>query len=358
MNRLDMYTLGRFLSILAGSLLCIDIVFVAGDFVGSIRIWHDRSARDIRDYYVAAIPYILFLVSPIAVLLSGMFTVAGFSRRLELMAMHAAGRPLWRILLPIWVACIAYSGALVWASDTILPKANQERVRIRPPKKSMMLDEAPYRMDFAYKAGKDGILFFRDFAQPTLSGSRVVWSRSSVGKVSERIDCREARWDGKAWLLRDGYRRTFDTAQRLLTATKFDSMRLASTDAKPEDLVSKKTLPETMTRKELAARIEALRRAGEPVAAWESEAGFKVSSPWTTAIVSLLGTALAALVGRRGQAMAFGAGIFLAFCYYVAVRAGLALGHAGDLTPFQAAWSPHAFFLLLGLGFLWRASRT
>jgi len=357
-NRLDLYTLGRFLSILAGALVCIFVVFIAVDYVGSIRIWHDRSAADIRAYYVAAIPYILFLVSPIAVLLAGMFTVAGFSRRLELMAMHAAGRPLWRVLLPVWLASTAVSGLLFWASDSVLPRANQERVRIRPPKKSMVLDEAPYRMDFAYKAGKDGVLFFRDFSQPTLSGTRVIWARASEGRATERIDCREARWDGKAWVLRSGYRRTFDTAMNLLSATRFDSLRLVSGDARPEDLVSHKTLPETMTSAELKARIEALRRAGEPVQAWESELGFKKSSPWTTAIVSILGTALAALVGRRGQAMAFGAGIFLAFCYYVAVRAGLALGHAGDLTPEQAAWAPHALLLLLGTGFLWRASRT
>ena len=358
MNRLDLYTLGRFLSILFGALLCISVVFVAVDYVGSIRIWHDRSAADIRAYYIAAIPYILFLVSPIAVLLSGMFTVTGFSRRLELMAMHAAGRPLWRVLLPIWLASVAYSGLLAWGADSVLPRANQERVRIRPPKKSMVLEDAPYRMDFAYRAGKDGVLFFRDFAQPTLSGSRVVWTRAVEGRVLERVDCRDARWDGRSWMLRDGFRRTFDTGMRLSSARRFDSMRLESADARPEDLVSRKTLPETMTSRELEERIVSLRRAGEPVAAWESELGYKRSSPWTTAIVSLLGTALAALVGRRGQAMAFGAGIFLAFCYYVGVRAGLALGHAGDLTPQQAAWAPHAFFLFLGTVFLWRASRT
>jgi len=246
----------------------------------------------------------------------------------------------------------------VWASDTILPRANQERVRIRPPKQSMILDEAPYRMDFAYKAGKDGILFFRDFSQPTLSGMRVVYARTSNGFARERIDSREARWNGKAWIFRNGFRRIFDTTVRMTSCSRFDSLVVAIPDARPEDLVSKKTLPETMTRKELAERILALRRAGEPTVAWEAEAEFKKSAPWIIAIVSLLGTSLAALVGRRGQAMAFGIGIFLAFCYYVAVRAGLALGHAGDLTAMQAAWAPHALFLLLGSGFLWRASRT
>ena len=358
MSRLDRYMLGRFLSILAGALVCISIVFVAVDYVGAIRIWHDRTLQDVRSYYVAAIPYILFLVSPIAVLLAGMFTVAGFSRRLELMAMHAAGLPLWRILLPIWIFSIAYSGAWVWASDTILPRANQERVRIRPPKHNAALEESPYRMDFAYKAGKDGILFFRDFSQPTLSGTRAIYARTALGSAMERIDSREARWNGKAWIFRDGYRRTFDTAVGMTTFSKFDSLTVSIPDARPEDLASHKTLPETMTRRELADRILALRRAGEPVAAWESEAEFKVSAPWVTAIISLLGTALAALVGRRGQALSFGVGIFLAFCYYVAVRAGLALGHAGDLTPLQAAWAPHGIFLLFGLGFLWRASRT
>lgn len=358
MNRLDRYVLGRFLVILLGGLLGISVIFVAVDYVGAIRIWNDRSFHDIRNYYIAAIPYILFLVSPIAVLLAGMFTVVGFTRRLELMAMHAAGRPLWRILLPIWVASLAYSGAWVWASDAILPKANFERVKIRPPKKSIALENAPFKMDYAYKAGRDGILFFRDFAQANLSGTKTIYARSHRDAILERIDSRQSRWTGTSWLFIDGYRRQFDTTGILTSFRKFDSLELAITDAKPEDLVSKKALPETMNMKEILERIEALRRAGEPVVAWEAEVEFKKSSPWVIAIVSLLGTALAALVGRRGQAVAFGVGIFLAFSYYVAMRAGLALGHASELTPVKAAWGPHAFFLVLGLGFLWRASRT
>ncbi|HNY30737.1 MAG TPA: LptF/LptG family permease [Fibrobacteria bacterium] len=357
-TRLDRYVLGRFLALFVGGLLAIFVIFVAVDYVGAIKTWHDKPAGLIRDYYVAAIPYILFLVSPIAVLLAAMFTVAGFARRLEMMAMHAAGRPLWRILMPIWLFAIAYSGVWVWISDSILPKANMERVRIRAPKKRTALQESTYRLDYAYKAGKDGMLFFRDFSQTNLTGTRTIFSRGREASLLERLDARQSHWNGDSWVFVDGIRRTFDTAGVLSAFEKFDTLVLKIDDAKPEDLVSKKTLPETMTTSELRERIRALRRAGEPVTAWEAEVEFKKSSPWVIAVVSIIGTALAALVGRRGQALSFGVGIFVAFCYYVAIRTGLALGHAGDLTPLQSAWLPHVFFVVLGIGFLWRAART
>ncbi|QQS04062.1 MAG: LptF/LptG family permease [Fibrobacterota bacterium] len=357
-TRLDRYVLGRFLALFLGGILAIFVIFVAVDYVGAIKTWNDKPIKMIRDYYIAAIPYILFLVSPIAVLLAAMFTVAGFSRRLELMAMHAAGRPLWRILLPIWLVAIAYSGAWVWISDSILPKSNMERVRIRAPKKRTALQDAPYRLDYAYKAGKDGMLFFRDFSQTNLTGTRTIYSRGKDATLLERLDARQSRWNGDAWVFIDGHQRTFDSSGILASFKTFDTLVVKIDDAKPEDLVSKKTLPETMTSKELKERIKSLRRAGEPVIAWEAEIEFKKSAPWVIAVVALIGTALAALVGRRGQALSFGVGIFVAFCYYVAIRTGLALGHAGELTAFQAAWLPHVFFVVLGLGFLWRAART
>ncbi len=359
MTRLDRYVLGRFLVLLAGSLLAISIVFVAVDYIGAIRIWNDRSSADIRAYYLHSIPYILFLVSPIAVLLSGMFTVVGFARRLELAAMFGAGRPLWRILLPIWVAAIAYSGFWAWASEQVLPHSNHERVRIRPPKKNVSFTESSYRMDFAYKTGNDGILFFRDYSGPTSSGTQVSFSRNDrPGRMLERIDARSAAWVDSAWVFRTGFRRVFDTSGNLAELRSFDSLRMRIPEAMPEDLITRKTYPDEMTRAEVLEKVSALRRTGEPATAWEAEAEFKRSGPWVTAIVGLMGTALASLMGRRGQALAFGIGIFLAFSFYVAVRAGLALGHAGQLSALQAAWAPHALFLALGMVFLWRASRT
>jgi len=358
-NRLDRYVLGRFLAILFGCLLAISIVFVAVDYIGAIRTWADRDRSEILTYYKYALPYILFLVSPIAVLLAGMFTVAGFSRRLELAAMLGAGRPLWRILLPIWIAGVAYSGFWVWAGENVLPHANQERIRIRAPRHQNNFDDTPWKMDFAWRAAPSVTFFFRDYNGTVGTGSRttVTWV-DSLQRVTDRIDAATVRWDGTSWNFVDGIRRTFQPGGPLRTFRKFDSLEISIPLSHPEDLVSRKNLPDEMSRREILKRIEALRAAGEPSLAWEAEAEFRRSSPWVTAIVALIGTALAALVGRRGQALAFGAGILLAFAFYVAVRAGLALGHAGTLTPLQSAWWAHGFFLTLGMVLLWRASRT
>lgn len=361
MNRLDRYVLGRFLAILLGCLLAISIVFVAIDYIGAIRTWADRDRAEILSYYKNALPYILSLVSPIAILLACMFTVAGFARRLELAAMFGAGRPLWRILLPIWIAAAAYSGVWVWASEHVLPQANQERIRIRAPRQKGAFRESPWKIDFAWRAAPGTTFFFRDYNGTTNTGSRVTLSRfDSSRRLVDRIDAQTVSWNQASgnWSFQDGIRRQFDTAGTLASFAKFDTLLLKSDGGRPEDLLSRKQLPDEMTSVEMHRRIEALRAAGEPVFAWESEVEFRRSSPWISFIVSLIGTALAALYGRRGQALAFGIGILLAFTFYVAVRVGLALGHAGTLTAMESAWWPHAFFTLLGLGLLWRASRT
>lgn len=359
MNRLDRYVLGRFLVILLGCLLAISIVFVAVDYVGAIRTWADRDRADILAYYKHSLPYILFLVGPIAVLLASMFTVAGFARRLELAAMLGAGRPLWRILLPIWIAGAAYAGFWHWAADNLMPHANQERIRIRAPKRKTAFSETPWKLDFAWRAAPGVTFFFRDYNGTTGTGTRltVAWVDSSH-KLVDRIDAQSGTWTGSSWKLREGIRRVFDSSGRLDTFFRFDTFDLTVEGSHPEDLLRKKNLPDEMSRKEMLSRVNALKQAGEPTSAWEAEAEFRRSSAWVSAIVVLIGTSLAALVGRRGQALAFGAGILLAFGFYISVRVCLALGHAGTLTPLESAWWAHGVFLFFGLVLLWRASRN
>jgi lipopolysaccharide export system permease protein len=341
------------------AMLAVLVIFVAVDYVGALRQWNDKPFEEIRRYYFFATPYIVFLASPIALLLATLFTFAGFARRLELMAMLAAGRPFWRVALPVWCVGILYTVAWVKLQEDVLPRCNHERLKIREPKKSVFKANA-IRTDFAYMAGRNEPMFFRTYSSQSREGWDVTYSRTAKdGRLAERVDAYHVRWEDRgAWVFLKAKVRDFDTAGNLVRYAILDSLVIPLEGAKPEDLISTKVQPEEMTLKELGARVQSLRRSGEDTHAYESEMVFKRSSPWINAIVVLIGSGLAALLGRRGQALAFGLGIFLAFAFYASARLGLALGHSGAISAFWAGWAPNLFFLAIGLGLLWRAGRN
>jgi lipopolysaccharide export system permease protein len=357
--KLDFYVLRRFLSIFLMAMVAVLVIFVAVDYIGALRLWNDKTPDEVRRYYLFATPYIIFLSSPIALLLATLFTFAGFARRLELMAMLAAGRPFWRIALPVWLAGIAYTGLWIKLQEDVMPRYNHERLKIRQPKKSVFKANAT-RTDFAYMAGKNEPMFFRTYSSQTREGWDVTYSRQfRDGLLAERIDASHVRWDDKgAWVFKRAKVRSFDSLGNMVKYAVKDSLVLPLGGARPEDLISTKVQPEEMTLVELGERVQSLRRAGEETHAYEAEMVFKRTSPWINAIVVLIGSALAALLGRRGQALAFGLGIFLAFAFYASARLGLALGHSGAISAFWAGWAPNLVFLVIGMGLLWRASRN
>ena len=357
--KLDLYVVRRFLYIFALALLAVLVIFVAVDYIGAIRIWADKTPQEVRRYYLYAIPYIVFLSSPIALLLATLFTMAGFARKLELMAMLAAGRPFWRVALPVWLLGIAYTGAWIKLQEDVLPRCNHERLKIRQPRKSVFVSTTS-RNDFAYMAGGKEPMFFRTYSSQSKEGWDVTLSRPfGEGHLRERIDAYHVRWDSTgAWVFQRVRSRVFDSTGKLKSYRSLDTLRVPLEGTKPEDLVSTKVQPEEMSLSELAERVRSLRRAGEPSHAYEAEMVFKRSSPWINAIVVLIGSALAALLGRRGQALAFGLGLFLAFSFYASARLGLALGHSGAVSAYWAGWAPNVFFLAIGLGLLWRANRN
>ena len=103
MRIIHRYVLLRFAHSLGVSALGFVVIFIVVDLSNSISAYLDRGATagEIATYYAWSVPYFLFLVLPMAMLLGSLFCIGGLARRNELSAMKVSGISLYRILLPI-----------------------------------------------------------------------------------------------------------------------------------------------------------------------------------------------------------------------------------------------------------------
>jgi len=343
---LDRYILARYLMALGMALVAFLAIFVVLDLFEKLDDFLDQSVpgQVIVQYYIFRIPEILLLMLPVGMLLACLFSLGAHARSNELLAITSSGVSLRRALLPVLVAAFVVSLLSLVTGETIAPIA-AERVRtveeeyLKPGKKTI----ARVRTNLSFM-GEGGRLYWigrldtqkgrmTDLVIQTLSGNTLI----------ERIDAKEAVWEEGSWVFRDGYFRRFQEGE-LEEAVPFDIRVENGIPETPRDLAKVQKNPRQMSYQELSEYIEKAQSSGAEVQKELVDLHMKTAFPFTNFLIVLLGSPLASLLRRGGNALGFSMALAISFLYYLAIRVGQSLGYNGVLPPPLAAWSANILF--------------
>lgn len=352
------HILNGFLGLFLLCFLCAVLIFSVIDFVGNSRIWLTRPASDRYQYYLNYLPYIAYLVCPIAILLASVFSVGKLAKQLELVALRSAGVPILKILSPVIVFGILLSAGMFVFQDRVLPDANHRRFQINEPGSDGYSGGNPTeRTNYTYTAQDGTLLYFQYYNGVRKQGDNVTALRLHNGKPVFRVDAVSLRWvPDSGWTFSNGMRREF--AGDSVHAEDFREWRFAAFQDRPEDLLDDRTYPDEMSMGELHKRITVLLRNGEPAHALKTHWHFRIASAMVNFFMVVMGTALAVNAVRTGLARNFGIALLITFLYYVALRLGLVMGENGSLPPVTAAWFGNLVFAPLGFFLWWKAARA
>jgi len=351
--------LKMFLIVVCGAIL----IFVVIDFVGNIKTWLARDMKLVGDYYLSYLPYILYLITPVALFIAVLASVGNMARHLEMSAMQSSGQSPFKTLLPIFMLGIFLSLGSYEMSERWLPDANHRRFEIMETnaqkRKNPRIKE---KQDFTFIDSEKSSWFFKYYSGTNRLGRDVVLLIRDRGRLVERYDVRLIRWfeqDSLAyWIFENGYHRVFkkDGSVEVFPVKKKVMKGLVQTH--PNDLINERQLADEMDSKMVKARIDVLRRSGEDTRAMETALQFKYSAHWMNLIVLLIGAALCHRYSRSGGlSQKFGVGLLLVFSYYILERIGLKMGENGALSPFWAAWNSHFIYAGLAFVMLYRSFR-
>ena len=189
------YLLGNFLKMFLLVLLGAVFMFIVIDFVGNIRTWLARDVIDARGYYLAYLPYIIYLVSPVALFIGVVASVGNMSRHLEMTAIQQSGRSPFRALVPIFFAGAGMTLFSFYLDAKVLPDANHERYKIMEPASQQRRDpRIKDKRDFVYISGDKTSWFMRSYGGTSKVGRDVVLLIYRDGELYERFDARRLRW--------------------------------------------------------------------------------------------------------------------------------------------------------------------
>lgn len=351
--------LKMFLIVIVGAIL----VFVVIDFVGNIKTWLARDMKDVGDYYFSYLPYMLYLISPVALFIAVLASIGNMTRHLEMCAMQSSGRSPFRTLIPIFFFGILVSVGSYEMSELWLPDANHKRLEVMETnaqkKKNPRVKE---KQDFTFIDSEKASWFFKYYSGKNKMGRDVVLLLREQGHLVERYDAKTVRWveeDGLSyWQFERGFRRIFNKDGSVTVLNLQNEKMVGRVNTRPDDLINERQTSDEMDSKMVKERIEVLKRSGEDTRAMETALHFKRSAHWMNLIVLLMGAALCHRYTRSGGlSQKFGVGLLLVFSYYILERIGLKMGENGALTPFLAAWISHFIYAGVASVMLYRSFR-
>jgi LPS export ABC transporter permease LptF/LPS export ABC transporter permease LptG len=352
----DVYLLKRFFYflfvLLAGFVLIFD-AFTLFDLLGDISKNH-IAVSVVLTYFRFLIPYMIYLLAPLATLVATLVTLAVLTKNNEVIAFKASGISLYRLILPLALAGCLVAGAMFLMSETFLPYANQRQdalrnqIKGRPP-------QTYFQPTHEWIFGEHAKIYNYEFFDPEhqlFGGLNVFELDPQVFQVRRRVFAARATWEPteNTWVLTGGWVRDFANG-RVTNYVPFRAYSLAELSEPPSYFRREVLQSDQMNWRELRSYIRRLRQAGFDTARLSVQWHEKFAFPLIAAIVVCLGAPFAFLVGTRGAVGGLAVAVGIGIVYRAAAALLESMGTVGLLPPVLAGWAPDAIFGFLAVYF-------
>lgn len=358
LTRLEIYVLQRTLFSVAGAMLVLGSIVMLIDFVEISRdvgVRAEVGAARIFGLTLLKSPQVLLILLPFVFLFGTLGAFVNLNRRSELIAMRAAGVSAWRFIFPAAAAAFLVG---ILTITVLNPGATALHKRFEDSRAAIMQERMPSAPKEVWlrQGGRGNTQMViharsRSEAGPiVLKGVSVfIYEVNEDGKLffTRRVDAGEARLIANEWRL-SGVRE----AGAGETAQESESMSIPSTITDPSAL-TRAASPAAVSFWSLPSVIARTEEAGLTATGYRLRLQQLLATPVLFAAMSVLAAAFCLrLVRLGGLASLAGSGVALGFAFFFFNEFCGALGRAGIIPPYAAAWSPPLLALLSGLTLL------
>jgi LPS export ABC transporter permease LptG/LPS export ABC transporter permease LptF len=356
---LDEYILREFLAmfamVLAGFVLLM-IVFTFFELVGDILRNH-IALSIVGEYLLNLTPSMIYLITPLAVLIAALVTFGVMNRNSEIIAIKATGISLYRLIIPIVAISMALAVALFLFDQYYLPQANRKQEALRNvikgrPTQTYLHPEQKWMMGQKPLPGEPGRIFYYEFFDPDrneFANLSVFEFDPATFQLTRRIFSKRVAWNADAggWVFENGWVRDVEGANvtdyRTFLETSFPEVRAAPDYFKKEDLQAHE-----MNFGQLDRYIHDLQQSGFDTKRLSVALWHKLSYPLIAVVMAVLAIPFALSMGRRGSIAGVAVAIAVALAYSVIDNLFGAMGYVNYLPASMAAWSADVLFGLVG----------
>jgi lipopolysaccharide export system permease protein len=346
MKILSRYFLKEFFKYFFLILIGMTVVLLVAEFFDKMDEFYTNksSVYLVFQYLLLQAPKSLLLVTPVASLLSILFTVGIASKWKETVAIRAAGGSLKKLFSSFLLLGIVISISVLIFSETLAPLATRKAAWIRNIKILKKSPKITYREGALWLKGLDGSLIrIRDFVENKNKVLKIsIFVLDPSFEIKKRIEAEEAEWIDNRWELKNATVFDFHNNTKRFNTLVYTGLE------EPKIFREEMRKPEEMNFSELYAYYKRLENAGFKNLKYIVELYGKLAYPTVNFVMILFGVALALNTRLGGGLRAAGLGLVVIIGYWVVLSMSLSLGNTGTVSPVLAPWIGPVVFGITG----------
>ncbi len=353
MTILDRYILRQFISTLIFSLFALCLIFLVVNLLESLDNFLDKKASVwvIAEYYLHFFPEILKLLTPVAALISSLFSIGRLSTANEITAMKSGGMSLQRLLLPVFFVSILLSCGQLYFNGWVVPVSNGKKAAIERKYLQRGSDsKTVYNLYFRDEPLRNVIIQLYDGTKK--SGTSVAveeYSNEFIPQLTKRIDAASIEWDSthSAWKAFDVIERNYTPQGITFKRKPNGAINIKLTHSQ---IVQLQRSTSEMNFDELHSYINLLAHGGKDVRTQLIDYYGQYAFPFASVIVVLFGVPFASVRKKSGMAVNIAAAMVISFCYLAFTKIGQSLGAPLDIDAALVGWMPNILFFMVAIG--------
>jgi lipopolysaccharide export system permease protein len=350
MKKIDIYIIKKFLGTFFYAIALLVVIVIVFDLSEKIDdfIKHDPSLKEIIfDYYFNFIPYFVNLFAYLFTFISVIFFTSKMASNTEIIAILSSGISFRRFLRPYMISAVFLTIFSFVLANFIIPHTN--KVMSDFENKYFFGPRTNRNKDIHMKLGPETYAYVQSFNAITNVGHQFSMEKVNKDGLYYKITSDRIIWDSinGTWNIENFVERKIDgmneTIYRGVDTTETLNLR-------PTDFVMKVEDIRTMGLKKLNQFIEAEKVKGTlNINEYLVARHKRISGPFATIILTLIGVALSSRKVRGGMGMNLGVGIAITFAYILFMQISTVFATYDNLSPFIAAWIPNIIFGILAV---------
>ncbi len=359
---LDRFILGELVGPFFFGIMAFTVILVAGTLlfqIADLIIKQGVSLGVVIRLFLYSLPGVITLTIPMSCLLAALLGFGKLSANSEIVALKGAGVSFRRIVRPVVAVSVVIAVFAFITNETLVPlckKAAQNVMRYE-----VLTAQVPlFKRQVFFKEHRHGqlerVIYVEEIHPQSGKMSGIIVQEFEDGRLKRIMLAPRGDWQGGNWWVDDG--KVFEISEEgnvhLLFRFKRQVMRLTLDPSQVEKTAMN---PNEMDLFELYELIKISQMQGSDTAELWTMLHLRISVPWASVILALVGAALGCRPQRSASGVSLGVAIIIVFIYYVIMSFAQSLGDAGSLPPAVAAWTPNVLFFIVGWFLAVRAER-
>ncbi|MCX6230595.1 MAG: LptF/LptG family permease [Bacteroidetes bacterium] len=357
-KKLDLYIIRKFLGTFFYAIALIIIVVIIFDISEKIDDFIEKKAplHDIIfNYYLNFIPYFINLFSPLFTFVAVIFFTSKMASNTEVVAILNAGVSFKRFLYPYILSAVIIGLMTFYLANFLIPNVNVHRLAFE--KKYIKNNFKASKTNYHLQLEKGTYVYLEGFDNFSNNGFRF-----SIEKINEtglfyKLTAEQITWDSTSgkWHLLNCTIRTLDGTNEIYN--RKDNMDLAM-NIRPSDFTKENADVETMDYTQLRKFINQEKlRGSDRVKFYEVEKYQRISYPFATIVLTLIGVSLSSRKVRGGIGLNLAFGLAITFSFILFMKISTVFATYGNLPAYLSVWIPIILFGLMAVQLIKKAPK-